>query len=168
VFGHKWVGSIPVTRVIALYTLFATLAIPPGTVLKVTRRARLMVIFSVPLVFVLAALLVIFTKQGIVAVAIATTALQATVAPMQAMVVSRQLAMPLWASVRELIAPTVAALAMAAVLLGIATVISKSLPLLLVGIPVGALVYVGVLWLLARDKLLVLRNMAFPGQSAPA
>src|SRR6185437_8786982 len=48
VFGHQWVDSIPVTRAIAAYTLFATLAIPPGTILKVTRRAWLMVIFSVP------------------------------------------------------------------------------------------------------------------------
>jgi len=167
VFGHKWVGSIPVTRTIALYTLFATLAIPPGTVLKVTRRAKLMVIFSVPMVFMLAALLLIFTSQGIVAVAIATTALQATVAPVQATVVSRQLAIPLWASIRELIPPTLAAGTMAAVLVGIAAVISTSLPLLLVGIPVGGAVYLGVLWLVARDKLLVLRDMALPRSAAP-
>lgn len=167
VFGHKWVGSIPVTRVIALYTLFATLAIPPGTVLKVTRRAWLMVIFSVPMVFILAALLLIFTSHGIVAVAVATTALQATVAPMQATVVSRQLSMPLWDSIRELIPPTLAAVAMAAVLVGIGSVITSSLPLLLVGIPVGGAVYLGVLWLVARDKLMVLRDMAFPSRAAP-
>jgi O-antigen/teichoic acid export membrane protein len=167
VFGHKWVGSIPVTRVIALYTLFATLAIPPGTVLKVTRRAWLMVIFSVPTIFVLAALLLIFTSHGIVAVAVATTALQATVAPVQVTVVSRQLVMPLWDSIRELIAPTFAALAMAGILVGIGSVISTPLPLLLVGVPVGAAVYVGLLWLVAREKLLVLRDMAFPGRTAP-
>lgn len=163
VFGHSWEGSIPVTRVIALYTLFATLAIPPGTVLKVTRRARLMAIFSVPTVFVLVALLVIFTSDGIVAVAIATTALQATVAPIQATVVSRQLGMPVWESARELIPPLLAALAMVAVLIGVAHAISSPLPLLLVGIPVGGGVYLAVLWLTARDDLRRLRAMAFPG-----
>ncbi|HEY5260810.1 MAG TPA: lipopolysaccharide biosynthesis protein [Solirubrobacteraceae bacterium] len=167
VFGHKWVGSIQVAQVIALYTLFATLAIPPGTVLKVTRRAKLMVAFSVPSLFILAALLLVFTSHGIVAVAIATTALQATVAPVQAAVVSRQLAMPLWASIRELIPPTLAAVAMSAALVGVSHVISAPLPLLLVGIPVGAAIYVTVLWLMARDELLKLRDMAFPRAAVP-
>jgi lipopolysaccharide exporter len=162
VFGHQWLGSIPVTRAIAAYTLFATLAIPPGTILKVTRRAWLMVGFSIPVTIVLAALLVIFTRQGILAVALATTALQATIAPMQAAVVSRQLGLPLWESVRVLIPTVVAAAAMGGALLGVDALISPPLPALLVGLPLGAAIYLGALWLVARDELRALHAIAFP------
>lgn len=167
VFGHQWVGSIPVTRAIAAYTLFATLAIPPGTVLKVTRRVWLMVGFSIPAILVLAGLLVILTREGIVAVALATAALQATSAPVQATIVSRQLGLSLWTSIRELIPPVLAAAAMAAALLAVDRLISEPLPALLVGVPLGAVVYLSGLWLLARDELRTLRDMAFPGAAAP-
>lgn len=163
IFGHKWAGSIPVTRTIAAYTLFATLAIPPGTVLKVTRRAWMMVAFSIPVIFVLAGLLVVFTSEGIVAVALATSALQATIAPVQAAVVSRQLEMPFWHSVRELIPPTLAASAMAATLWGMIQLIAGYVPQLLIGVPLGAAVYIALLWLLAGNELRALWRMAFPG-----
>jgi lipopolysaccharide exporter len=162
VFGNQWGGSIPVTRAIAAYTLFATLAIPPGTVLKVTRRAWLMVGFSIPVLFVLAGLLVVFTKEGILAVALATMALQATIAPAQATVVSRQLGLPLWASVRELIPPALAAAAMAAALLGVNALISTPVIALLVGVPLGGAVYLAVLWALAAEHLRKLQRIAFP------
>lgn len=166
IFGDKWAGSIPVTRAIAAYTLFATLAIPPGTVLKVTRRAWMMVAFSIPVIFMLAGLLVVFTSEGIVAVALATSALQATIAPVQAAVVSRQLEMPFWHSVRELIPPALAAGAMAVTLLGMIQLISGNVAQLLIGIPLGAAVYLGVLWLLAGNELRALWRMAFPDRVA--
>jgi PST family polysaccharide transporter len=167
VFGHQWQGSISVTRAIAAYTLFATLAIPPGTVLKVTRRAWLLVGFSIPLLFVLAGLLVIFTSEGILAVALATTALQATIAPAQALVVSRQLGLRMADSLRVLIPTVIAAAAMGGVLVAIDRLISAPALALLLGVPAGAAVYLGALWLLAREELRALRRMAFPG-SAPA
>jgi PST family polysaccharide transporter len=168
VFGHQWVGSISVTRAIAAYTLCATLAIPPGTVLKVTRRAWLMVAFSIPLLLILVGLLAIFTSQGILAVALATTGLQATVAPIQVLVVSRQLQLPVRESVRVLIPPALAAAIMAAALVAIDNAISAPLAALFVGLPLGALVYTAVLWSLARDELRLLRGLAFPRTVPPA
>jgi PST family polysaccharide transporter len=168
VFGHQWVGSISVTRAIAAYTLCATLAIPPGTVLKVTRRAWLMVAFSIPLLLILVGLLAIFTSQGILAVALATTGLQATVAPIQVLVVSRQLQLPVRESVRVLIPPALAAAIMAGALVAIDNAISAPLAALLVGLPMGALVYTAVLWSLARDELRLLRGLAFPRTVPPA
>ena len=168
VFGHQWTGSIPVTRVIAAYTLFATLAIPPGTILKVTRRAWLLAGFSLPLVVILAVLLVIFTSEGILAVAIATTALQATIAPIQVWVVSRQLRLPFRASIGVVVPTVLAAGAMGGVLVAVDQLISAPVPALLVGVPLGALVYLSCLWLLARDELRTLRGMAFPGRWAPS
>lgn len=161
-FGSKYTGSIDVSRAIAAYALFATLAIPPGTVLKVTRRAALMVVFSIPVIFVLAGLLVIFTPKGIVAVALATTCLMATIAPVQAAVVSRQLGLRFRASLRELVAPVVSAAAMAAALFAIDHLIEPPLPALIAGLAVGPPIYLGLLWLLAREQLRTLRAMAFP------
>jgi O-antigen/teichoic acid export membrane protein len=163
IFGHKWTGSIPITRAIACYTLFASLAIPPGTVLKVTRRTNLMVAFSIPVTGVLIVLLTIFTKHGILTVALVTMALQATIAPIQTIVVSRQLALPLRASISELIPPILAAAAMGSALVGIDHLISSPLEALLVGVPVGAAIYLGALWLMAREELRALWRTAFPG-----
>jgi lipopolysaccharide exporter len=161
-FGHKWTDSIPVTRVIAGYTLFAALAIPPGTVLKVTRRTKLMIAFSVPVTVVLILLLLIFTSYGIVTVALVTTALQATLAPMQTIVVSRQLAMPLRDSMRELVPPVIAAAVMCAVLVGIDHLISTPLLVVVIGIPTGAAVYICVLGAMVREELRTLWKIAFP------
>ncbi len=125
-----------------------------------------MVAFSIPYVLTLAGLLVVVTSEGILAVALATAALQATVAPLQALIVSRQLSLPLLASLRVLIPPLVAAGAMTAVLLALNSVISDPVPALLVEIPIGAAVYLGALWLLAGDELRRLRGMAFPKAAA--
>ncbi len=168
VFGHQWTGSIPVSRVVAIYALFATLAIPPGTVLKVTRRAWRMVAFAVPAVLVLVVLLIFFTSHGILVVAIVTTALQAGAAPIQALVVSRQLNMSFLVSLRPLVAPVLATAAMAAALIAIDQTIVVPWAVLVVGIPVGILVYLVALVALAREHLLVLRRMAFPGARAGA
>jgi PST family polysaccharide transporter len=167
VFGDQWLGSITVCRVIAAYTLFATLAIPPGTVLKATRRAWLMVSLSIPWIGILAGLLLIFTSHGIVAVAIATTALQATIAPVQATVVSRQLGLPLRASLRELVSPVLASAAMAGPLVALVLLLPAALPAVLVGVPLGAMIYLSVLWLLAREDLLTLRTIVFPASASP-
>jgi lipopolysaccharide exporter len=161
-FGHQWTGSIPVTRVIAGYTLLAALAIPPGTVLKVTRRTKLMIAFSVPVTVMLVLLLLIFTSYGIVTVALITTALQATLAPMQTIVVSRQLAMPLRDSMREMVPPVLAAAVMCATLVGIDRLISTPLLVVLIGIPVGAIVYICVLCTMVREELQTLWGIAFP------
>jgi O-antigen/teichoic acid export membrane protein len=162
IFGHQWAGSVPVARAIAAYTLFATLSIAPGTVLKVTRRIVWMIVFAIPLVVILVGLLLIFTSQGIVAVAVATSVLQATVAPTQAFVVSRQLKLSPWASVRVVIPPLLASAAMAGVLIGMQQLISTPVVQLIVGVPLGAAIYFTVLWPMTRNELIALRAMAFP------
>ena len=167
-FGDQWTGSIDVARVVAVYALFATLAIPPGTVLKVTRRLGLMAAIGTPQLAVLVVLLVIYTPEGILAVAIATAALQAVAPLLQTIIVSRQLELPLRASARALVPTVTASLAMGAVLLPLEHLISEPLPDLLVCLPLGAAVYLGVLWFTARDDLLRLRGMALPGRAAAA
>jgi O-antigen/teichoic acid export membrane protein len=165
-FGAQWTESIGVARLIAIYALMATLSTPAGTVLKVTRQAKLMVLFSIPIVVILAVLLVIVTPHGIVAVAIATTVLKVITTPIQVIVVSRQLDLKLRATCELLVAPLVASAAMAAALLPLVQTISAPVPALLVGAVVGGVVYIGALWLLAQDTLRALHEMAFPRVAA--
>ncbi len=166
VFGHQWTGSIPVARAIAGYTLFATLSIPPGTVLKVTRRIPLMIAFAIPLLLALIGLLVIFTNQGIVAVALATSVLQTTVAPLQIFIVSRQLKLSPLSSVRVMTPPLIAAAVMAGALIALQQVIGPPVLELIVGIPLGGAIYLAVLWSMSREELIALRTMAFPRSSS--
>jgi O-antigen/teichoic acid export membrane protein len=166
IFGEQWVESADIARIIALYALLVTLSVPAGTVLKVTRRAKLMVAFSIPTLGILVVLLIVFAPHGIVAVAIATTALEAAMVPIQTAIVSRQLGLNLRTTLRPLVVPVVASAAMVAVIWPLSASISAPLPALLAGIAAGILVYVSVLWMLARDTLLALRAIAFPKPAA--
>ncbi|HEY4280655.1 MAG TPA: lipopolysaccharide biosynthesis protein [Conexibacter sp.] len=165
-FGERWRASIGVTQVIAVSTLLATMSIPPGTVLKVTRQAYLMVLFSVPMLFALAALLTIFTNRGIETVAWATTAVQAAMLPVQTTVVARQLNVSVAQLGRLLLIPLLGSLAIAAALFPIERAIVQPVLALVVGIAAGTLVYMAVLLLFARDDLRRLWWTAFPS-SAP-
>ncbi|MHB8491288.1 MAG: lipopolysaccharide biosynthesis protein [Solirubrobacteraceae bacterium] len=162
VFGSHWTRSVPVTRAITLYAFFAALAIPPGTVLKVTRRARLMVLFSLPVLAAMIVLLALFTSEGIVTVALMTTALEMTIAPMQYAVVSRQLNVTARELLGSFAAPAVACAVMAAGLGVVLLVVPGALGELLAGIAVGATIYLSLLWLLAGHDLKALRTIALP------
>ena len=165
-FGPQWTASIPVMQVITLYTLAVAFTIPSGTIFKVTGRARLMVIFTVPAVFVLAALLALFAHEGIATVAWATTGVQAVGLPLTILVASRQLRVALWRSAQA-IAPAVASVApMVVVLLAINAAIGPPVLTLLLGIPAGAVTYLGLLLIVSRDSLERLRSLAFPGRAA--
>lgn len=162
VFGNQWSESIEVMQVLSLYALCVTLAIPCGTVFKVTGQAWVLIVFTVPGLVALVTLLVIFTDQGIMAVALATTAIQAVSLPITAVVASRRLRLPLMANVRALVPAAVAAAVMTAAIVPIERFVAAPLPALLLGGIAGAAVYLGMLMLVARDDLVRLRDMAVP------
>lgn len=165
-FGGQWTASISVMQVITLYTVCVAFTIPSGTIFKVTGRAWLMVVFTPPVLIGLVVGLVLFAHDGILAVAWVTTAVQAISLPVTVLVASRQLRVPIRASLAT-IAPTAVAVAgMVAVLLLINTVLGAPLPTLIVGALAGVIVYVGLLLLVSRDALERLLVMAFPRAAA--
>jgi O-antigen/teichoic acid export membrane protein len=168
VFGPDWVGSIHVMQLIAAYTFCATIAIPSGTIFKVTRQAWIMIAFTIPGIVVLIVLLSIFTKQGIIAVALSMTVIQGVALPLSLWVAARRLELPLTAGLRVMVPTVVAAGAMAAVVFGVDLAIPFPFLSLLVGIPAGIAIYLGTLFLIARESLWRLREMAFPNRGATA
>lgn len=161
-FGDQWDQSIDVMQVLSLYALCVTLAIPCGTVFKVTRQAWIMIAFTVPSLVVLVTLLTIVADQGIMAVALATTSIQVVSLPITAIVASRRLKLPLLANVRAIVPALVATAVMAVAIVPCEHYIAAPLPALLVGMVVGAAVYLGALMVVAKDDLLRLREMAAP------
>jgi lipopolysaccharide exporter len=153
VFGAKWRGAVPVTQAIALYALFAALAIPPGTALKVRRQARWLVLFSVPLLVALVVLLVLFVNRGITTVAWLTTALIALVAPVQYFVVSHQLRLAGKRLLGAFAPAVVCSATMAAAVAAVTSRVSGNVEKLIVGVSVGTVVYGCVVWLIYSDDV---------------
>lgn len=165
-FGPHWIPSVDVMRVITIYTVCVAFSIPSGTIFKVTGRARIMVMFTVPAVLGLAVLLALFAHHGIVTVAWVTTGVQGAGLPLAAFITSRQLGVSVLSSIRVLVPTFVAAGCMIAVLLAVDHLVTAPVPALAIGGVSGAVVYLGVLMIISRETLERLREMAFPRAAA--
>ncbi|MDO8184241.1 lipopolysaccharide biosynthesis protein [Conexibacter sp. JD483] len=161
-FGDQWDSSVDVMQVLTVYALCATLAIPCGTVFKVTNRAWIMVAFTVPALVVLVILLAFVTDEGIMAVAKATTAIQLVALPATALIAARVLKLPLLRSLTPIVPSLFGALVMAAAMYPIEHFVSSPLLALVAGGLAGVAVYLGMLLLVARDDLRRLRAIAAP------
>lgn len=161
-FGDQWDASAPVMQLLAVGALTSALVIPPGTIFKVTGRAWILVAWTIPSLVALVVLLLLFTDEGIRAVAAINAGLGVVAVPTMAVIVSLQLGMSIASSARA-IAPAVAATAvMAAAMVAADAVVAAALPTVLIAVPLGLTAYLGVLALVARDDLLRLVEMAFP------
>jgi O-antigen/teichoic acid export membrane protein len=167
VFGSQWKPSIGVMQVISIYTLIVVLTIPAGTIFKVTGRARLLLLFTVPGIAALAVVLILFADRGIVAVAWCTTAMQAIALPFELWLGSKELDVPMMASFRAVAPAAASAAGMFAAVFPISLVIASPLLELVVAGVVGAIVYLGLLVLISRDSLSRLVEMAM-ARSAPS
>lgn len=160
-FGDQWEAAVGVTPLLAAYAVLATLSIPAGTIFKVTGRALILVVMTVPYVIVLFALLMAFADQGIVAVAACLLACQSIGALAGLAVARRVLDVPYVRIVGALAGPAVAATGLAVVLLALRAVLGADWTALVAGVVLGGLAYAGLVWLVARDAVLRLRDMAF-------
>ena len=161
-FGDQWGESAPVMQLLALGALLATLTIPPGTVFKVTNRAWILVAATIPDLIAYVILLSIYTDDGIHTVALINVLLGAIPVPILAVVASLQLRLPLLASVHAVLPALAGAGAMGLAMLGTDQLVSGTAVTLIVVPLVGALVYVAMLVVFAREDLERLRRMAFP------
>lgn len=152
VFGARWEESVTPMRVLALYALALTLNIPAGTVYKAIGRAHVLVALALPQLAVLVASIALVVDRGIVAVAACQAAAALLVALLSTILAVRLLSL----SPRQLRSviwpPVVAAVPMGTVMLAFAELLAPW-PALAVGAVLGAGVYVGMLWLIARDAL---------------
>jgi PST family polysaccharide transporter len=152
-FGDRWEGSVDALRVLSVYSLFLTVNIPAGTVYKATGRPQVLLLLGLPRLVLLVAGLALFTDEGIVAVAACQAVTAALVAVLSTVLAGRLLAVRHGALAGEVWAPLLAAAPAAAALAALAGALPPW-PALLTGAPVGAAVYLGVLWLVRRDVVL--------------
>ncbi len=160
-FGDQWHSSVPVMRVLALFAFAGAVDIPAGTAYKSIGRVDVLLKLAVPRMILAVAGILLFVDQGIVGVA----ASQAVVASLFAMIgiglASRLLGTGgrrIWTAAW----PAIAAAAALAGALGIVLlVIEDRYARVAVGLPGGAVVYLGCLRLVARDVLEKLWRLAF-------
>ena len=166
-FGHQWEGSIDVMRVLAIYAAASTIGIPSGTAYKATGKAGVLLALAIPRAALVIGSIAIFVDDGIVAVA----ACQASVAVLFDLFGAALACRLLHVRARDLLSsawpPIAAAAGMLAVSAGITVALDAAWPSILIAGAAGSAVYLGLLWLLARDSLDHLRSLAFTRPQPP-
>ena len=157
VFGDQWHGSIACMRVLSLYGLAVAIGIPAGIAYKATGQAGILLKLAVPRTVLVVGSIALFVNEGIVAVAACQAGVAALFALIGLAIASRMLAVGPVQLAAALWPPLVAAAGMGAVALAISARIESPWLALGVGIPVGAVAYGGVLWLVAADVVRDLR-----------
>jgi O-antigen/teichoic acid export membrane protein len=157
-FGEQWTPAIPLLRVLALMGLVSTLAWSAGDVLKALGRPSISTqlllvesLFTFPLIFGL-----VFQTRLALMAAIANLIALSLGTLLRLGVITRFLEVKLWHFLPLFGSPFVAG---AVMVLGVAAwrqVISAGPPLLILAtaVPLGALIYVGGMWILERASLL--------------
>lgn len=158
-FGDQWRPAIPVMQVLCAYAVVVTMNVPAGTVYKVTGRAWILIAFTVPYVAMLAAVLVVLTPHGIIAVAAAMAGMQGLFSIAGWVVATRVLGVPPRTVVRTLAGPFAAAFTMAVPLLLVDRLGAAPVVTLLVAVPVAAAAYLLGIHLFAPDAAARLRGL---------
>jgi lipopolysaccharide exporter len=161
-FGERWRDAAPAMQVMALWTMLAPINIMIGTAYKAMSRVDILLKIALPQTLVLIPAILVFVDRGIVAVA-ACQAIVMTAFTVLAMGVATRM---LDVTVRQLAAacrPAVIATAgLTVVLIAAERSIAAPWPALVAAVVVGGVVYVGILWLVARDAMRELLGRAFP------
>ncbi|HUR84058.1 MAG TPA: oligosaccharide flippase family protein [Solirubrobacteraceae bacterium] len=151
-FGARWEAAATPMLVLTVYAVGLTLNIPAGAVYKATGRAHVLLALALPRLAVLVVSIALLVDRGIVAVAACQAAAAMLVALLSTVLAVRLLGV----SPRELRSalwpPLVAAGPMGAVMVAVAQSLPPW-PALAAGALLGGAVYVGVLWLVAREAL---------------
>jgi PST family polysaccharide transporter len=153
-FGAKWQPSILLMEIMSLNAFFAVFSVFSGQVLYAAGRPESHFRLSLVQVVVTAAVFLPMTYFGLTGVAISNALATAIVAPLHLYILRRDTGIDPVAVLRGCRAPTLAAIAMAAAVLGLKGVALETLSpvaALTLLVTTGAAVYIGVLALLAPD-----------------
>lgn len=152
VFGARWEGAVAPMQVLTLYALALTLNIPAGTAYKAAGRPHVLLALALPRLLALVVSIALLVHRGIVAVAACQAGAALLVALLSTLLAVRLLGVPARALGAAIWPPALAAAAMGIVLAAVAELLAPW-PALAAGTALGAVVYAGVLWLVARDAL---------------
>jgi PST family polysaccharide transporter len=161
-FGPRWRPAIPATQVLCLWALMSPVSMVCGNAFKARGRAGLLFVLAIPQAIALIVGSLLLVHQGIVAVSWLQAAIAILAQIVTLVIASRMFALSLYKILGAIGPPLLAAFTLAITLIEIHRVFSSRWLTILVGGSVGAVVYFGVLHLLARDMLPRLRRTAFP------
>ena len=152
-FGAQWLGSVSAMRILTIYAFAISLGIPPGTVIKATGRAGILLKLAIFRLVAVVVGLVLFTHLGIAAVA-STQAVVAVLAEgIILVIVTRLVGVGVATTSRTAWPALVAATAMAVPTIAIDHLVSSPLASLVLAGLGGAAAYLAALALVAPDAL---------------
>jgi O-antigen/teichoic acid export membrane protein len=164
-FGPRWHAAVPVVRILSVGFMGGPLGQVSGNAFLATKRVGVMLWLAVPQGILLVTLLAIFVHRGIAAVAACqagTRLLFAAIALVVAIRVFDLSPRALWQASLPAIVGTAG---MVAVIVPLERAIHSPWPALLACSLLGGAVYLGLVWLFARDSLRALWAMARPRAS---
>lgn len=153
-FGAHWSPAVPVLQLASLTAFTAVLSLHTYCILYTAERLPTFIRLSVVQIVLVAGTYAMAARNGLVAIGIAYAGLSLVVGILHLQVVSRALGM----SARSVIVRLSGVAAAGAVMVGAVAALQAAAPgagalMLLVEIPVGALVYIATLVLLARSDV---------------
>lgn len=162
IFGPRWRAAIAATQVLCLWALMSPISMVCGNAIKSRGRAGLLLMLAIPQAIALIVGSLLVVHQGIVAVSWVQAAIAIVAQIVTLGIVCRMLGVRLVEVLVAVGPPLLASAATSGVLLAIRGALSNPWLTVIAGGVAGALVYFGLLHLLARDMLPALREMAFP------
>jgi PST family polysaccharide transporter len=166
-FGEQWRPAIAAAQVLSLWALASTVIFVCGNAFKARGRADIVLKLAVPQAVALIIGSLVLVNQGIVAVSWVQAGIAIAAQFVAIWIAQRMFGLTL-RSVLAAIRPAVLASAgLAIVLLVVQRTISAPWPAIIAGASGGALVYIGLLILLAPDSVRRLRTMAVPPPARP-
>jgi len=161
-FGDQWEGSVVAAQVLALWALMSPIGIVCGTAFKSRGRADLQLKLAIPQAIVLIVGSLLLVNEGIVALAWVQAGIAISATIVSIWIAQRLLGVTTRRVLGAIAPPIAASAGLAVALLIVSELVSSPWPTILVGLGVGAVVYVGLLALVARDTLRHLHAVAFP------
>jgi lipopolysaccharide exporter len=165
-FGDQWRGASDVMLVFCIASVSAPITFVAGTVLKARGRAGLLLRVSILQVIIQIPTVAIVASDGILAVAIADAVIAGIVLVLQLTLAMRLLAVSLTAVLGALAPPALGAAAVIGVCLGVDALFDADWPTILVAGLGSLVVYLAIMWTLAREALRRLLG-AFLPSAAP-
>lgn len=153
-FGQQWTPAVPVVQVAGLLAPISVLTFFSGPALTALGRADTVVRFAVLQLVAVTAVALVSVRFGLVALAAAQVARAYLLIPLQLWLFTKATGMSGWSVLRNVVPPAAAALIMAAALHllapGLRGWIAEPIPRLAVAVPLGVVIYFGVLLLFWR------------------
>lgn len=145
--GDKWQAAIPLLQIFACWGLLRSIGNPVGSILFATGRAKLAFKWNLALLIVIGPTIWVGSQFGVQGMAFAMTALMACLyLPMWYFLVRPSCGSSLGEYSMTLFVPLILSLVAGIVSYSTVAVLGHSMARLLIGLALGALIYVGLSW----------------------